>query len=108
MDQGTAGAGGDQSPTSVLRHLMPYTGTLGIVFDRYDAEEVRGRLEWSPDLCTTGGVLHGGVIMALADSTGAANAFLNLPDGATGTTTVDSSTRFLRAVRDGSIEARSR
>jgi 1,4-dihydroxy-2-naphthoyl-CoA hydrolase len=53
-------------------------------------------------------VLHGGVIMALADSTGGACAFLNLPDGAGGTTTIQSTTNFLRAVRNGHIEATSR
>jgi uncharacterized protein (TIGR00369 family) len=58
-------------------------------------------------LCTSGGVLHGGVIMALADSTGGTCAFLNLPSGAVGTTTIESKTNFLRAVRDGHIEARS-
>ncbi len=98
----------ERDPTTLLRGLMPFAGTLGITFDRYDAEEVRGRIEWSPSLCTTGGVLHGGVIMALADATGAASAFLNLPEGAQGTTTVDSNTRFLRAVREGTVEAVSR
>ena len=62
---------------------------------------------WRPDLCTSGGVLHGGVIMALADTAGASCAFLNLPAGA-GTTTVESKTNFLRAVRDGSALATSK
>ncbi len=87
---------------------MPLTATLGMTFERYERDEVRARIEWSPELCTSGGVLHGGVVMALADSAGAANAFLNLPEGATGTTTVESSTRFLRAVRAGAVEARAR
>ena len=65
-------------------------------------------MAWDERLCTSGGVLHGGVLMALADSTGAACAFLNLPAGATGTTTVESKTNFLRAVRDGYVEAISR
>jgi len=51
---------------------------------------------------------HGGVIMALADSTGGACAFLNLPEGAAGTTTIESKTNFLRAVRAGHIESASR
>lgn len=46
--------------------------------------------------------------MALADSTGAACAFLNLPAGASGTTTVESKTNFLRAVREGYVESSSR
>jgi uncharacterized protein (TIGR00369 family) len=97
-----------ESPDEMLGRLMPFARTLGVTFDRYEAEEVRGHVEWSPERCTAGGILHGGVIMAPADSTGAACAFLNLPAGAEGTTTVDSNTRFLRAVREGSAEARSR
>ncbi|RSN47761.1 aromatic compound degradation protein PaaI [Amycolatopsis sp. WAC 04197] len=56
-------------------------------------------------LCTLGGVLHGGTLMALADATGAVCAFLNLPEGAQGTTTVESKTNFLRAVRSGHATA---
>ena len=87
---------------------MPFTKTLGITVVTYTAEEVRARLHWDATLCTAGGVLHGGVLMSLADSTGAACAFLNLPAGATGTTTVESKTNFLRAVREGHVDARSR
>ena len=56
-------------------------------------------LAWRPELCTSNGILHGGVIMALADSAGAGCAFLNLPDGAAGTSTIESKTNFLGAVR---------
>jgi uncharacterized protein (TIGR00369 family) len=93
---------------NVLRDLMPYAKTLGATFSRYSEEEVVGRLDWAPELCTAGGLLHGGAVMSLADSTGAACAFLNLPDGAAGTTTVESKTNFLRGVRDGYVEAVSR
>jgi uncharacterized protein (TIGR00369 family) len=98
----------EQDASDVLRGLMPFTRTLGITFDRYSPDEVWGRIEWAQELCTTGGSLHGGVIMSLADSTGAACAYLNLPQTAQGTTTVESSTKFLRGVRDGFAEARSR
>jgi uncharacterized protein (TIGR00369 family) len=54
-----------------------------------------------------GGILHGGVLMALADSVGAYCAFLNLPPGGN-TTTIESKTNFLRAVRRGSVEAVAR
>jgi 1,4-dihydroxy-2-naphthoyl-CoA hydrolase len=87
---------------------MPLVKTLGIETLVNSPSEVRARLDWSEALCTSGGVLHGGVIMALADSTGGACAFLNLPDGAGGTTTIQSTTNFLRAVRNGHIEAASR
>lgn len=90
---------------NVLLDLMPLARTLGASFSRYDKDEVRARLEWAPGLCTVNGLLHGGAVMALADSTGGACAFLNLPEYAQGTTTVESKTNFLRGVREGSIEA---
>jgi uncharacterized protein (TIGR00369 family) len=93
---------------NILLDLMPFTKTIGAVFSRYSKEEVRARLDWAPERCTAGGLLHGGAVMSLADSTGAACAFLNLPDGAAGTTTVESKTNFLRGVRDGYVEAVSR
>lgn len=91
--------------TEGFRELMPLCRTLGIEVVRYEPEEVRLRMAWAPALCTSGGVLHGGALMSLADSAGGACAFLNLPEGATGTTTIESKTNFLRAVRDGHVEA---
>ncbi|HZU78962.1 MAG TPA: PaaI family thioesterase, partial [Acidimicrobiales bacterium] len=88
-----------------LQALMPLAATLGIEFVDVGPERVTARLDWAERLCTSGGLLHGGVLMALADSTGAACAFLNLPEGAGGTTTVESKTNFLRGVRSGRIEA---
>jgi uncharacterized protein (TIGR00369 family) len=88
--------------------MMPFTRTLGITWERSEPDEVRARLAWAPGLCTAGGALHGGVVMALADSAGGACAYLNLPDGAQGTTTVESKTNFLRAAREGHIEATAR
>jgi 1,4-dihydroxy-2-naphthoyl-CoA hydrolase len=83
---------------AALADLMPFARTLGIVFDHAAKDEVRAHVAWAPELCTSGGLLHGGVLMSLADSTGAACAFLNLPEGA-GTTTIESKTNFLRGVR---------
>jgi uncharacterized protein (TIGR00369 family) len=92
----------------MLGRLMPFARTLGAEFTRYSKEEVRVRLDWAPELCTSGEVLHGGVVMSLADSSGAMCAYLNLPEGAAGTTTVESKTNFLRGVHEGSVEAVSR
>jgi uncharacterized protein (TIGR00369 family) len=94
--------------TDTMRELMPFASILGITALSYRPEEVRARLAWAPGLCTSGGVLHCGALMALADSTGGACAFLNLPAGAQGTTTIESKTNFVRAVRDGYVEAASR
>ena len=52
--------------------------------------------------------MHGGAIMSLADTCGGIGAFVNIPDGATGTATIESKTNFLRAVRGGSITGTSR
>jgi uncharacterized protein (TIGR00369 family) len=104
----SAASSADPSDPAGLNALMPFTQTIGATFSLSTDSEVRARLEWSESVCTAGGLLHGGAVMALADSTGAACAFLNLPDGAVGTTTVESKTNFLRGVRSGSIEATSR
>ena len=86
---------------------MPFAVELGIELVDARAEEVRARLEWSARLCTTGGVLHGGVLMSLADTAGAMCAFLNLPPGGA-TSTIESKTNFFRAVREGHVEAVAR
>jgi 1,4-dihydroxy-2-naphthoyl-CoA hydrolase len=98
---------GDPEQLTRLVELMPFAAGLGIVLDAATPEEVRGRLAWAPELCTTGGVLHGGVLMALADSLGGVCAFLNLREGA-GTTTTSSSTVFLRALREGEVVGTAR
>jgi 1,4-dihydroxy-2-naphthoyl-CoA hydrolase len=102
-----APTGGDDL-TATIHGLMPFARTLSIEVAAYTPEEVRARLGWSAELCTADGVLHGGAVMALADTTGGACAFLNLPEGAAATTTVESKTNFLRAVRSGFAEATSR
>jgi uncharacterized protein (TIGR00369 family) len=92
--------------TEMVNAQMPLGSTLGLrTFG--GPEEVDATLEWAPELCTAAGVLHGGVLMALADSAGGVCAFLNLPAGAT-TATIESKTNFLGAVREGSVTARSR
>ncbi|MFD2092192.1 PaaI family thioesterase [Blastococcus deserti] len=90
-----------------LLAAMPFAVATGIVLDRADPTEVTGRLPWSPDRCTAGGVLHGGALMTLADTVGAACAFLNLPEGAS-TSTVASSASLMRAVRGGAAHATAR
>ena len=84
---------------------MPLVRALGIRTGEYTADRVVLSLEWAPQLCTAGGVLHGGVIMALADSAGGACALLNLPAGASGTTTIESKTNFFGTIRAGTVTA---
>jgi 1,4-dihydroxy-2-naphthoyl-CoA hydrolase len=81
---------------------VPFAGELGVELVTASPEEVRGTMGWAAELCTVEGVLHGGALMAFADTLGAVCAFLNLPEGTT-TTTVESKTNFFRAVRGGRV-----
>jgi 1,4-dihydroxy-2-naphthoyl-CoA hydrolase len=98
----------DSDLTATARDSMPFAETLGLEIVAASAEEVRARLPWEARLCTAGGILHGGALMSLADAAGALCAFLNLPEGSSGTATIESKTNFFRAVRDGHVDARSR
>ena len=93
--------------TKFMHETMPFTAVLGAEATKAEPDEVRAHLGWDPARCTAGGLMHGGVLMALADSVGAWCAFLHLPEGAN-TTTVESKTNFLRGVRGGKVEAIAR
>jgi uncharacterized protein (TIGR00369 family) len=95
------------APAELLA-AMPFAGALGIELHEATAGRAVGSLAWSPDTCTVGGALHGGALMTLADSVGAVCAYLNLPEGASGTSTVESKTNFLRAVTAGRVHATAR
>jgi uncharacterized protein (TIGR00369 family) len=86
---------------------MPFGALLGIELQAASPAEVVGSFRWREDLCTVGGLLHGGALMSLADSLGGLCAYLNLPRGAS-TATISSSTNLLHAVRDGAVTARAR
>jgi 1,4-dihydroxy-2-naphthoyl-CoA hydrolase len=95
----------DQSPTDFLRSGVPLAATLGIEADEISPGRVVLRLGHDETLCTSGGAMHGGTLMALADTAGGVCAFLNLPDGAAGTSTIESKTNFLGAAREGTVTA---
>ncbi len=98
-----------EPPSSAqLREMMPFAALIGLEIEQATPQLVRGLVRWAPERCTAGGILHGGVLMALADSCGAACAMLNLPQGAVGTATIESKTNFLRAVREGTVTASTR
>lgn len=82
-----------------LKGLFP--DLMGLQLTEVTPEKVVATLEVRPDLCTTGGILHGGALMAFADTLGAVGTFVNLPPGK-GTTTVESSTKFVGAAKAGS------
>ncbi len=93
--------------TDALVDAMPFARLLGMTVDEASADRVVARLEHRPDLCTTGGLMHGGALITLADTTGAICAFLGLPDGA-GTATTSSHTSLFRAARSGTLTATAR
>lgn len=79
---------------------MPFADLMGLEITERGKDRVVGRLTVREDLCTAGGILHGGAFMAFADALGAIGGFLNLPAGAR-TTTLESKTNFLGSARVG-------
>ena len=80
---------------------LPFATLIGIRFTSAAPERVTAEMDVREDLCTNPAVLHGGAIMAFADTLGAAATILNLPEGA-GTTTIESKTNFLAPAPLGS------
>lgn len=84
-----------------LAERMPFSRLMGVEVEEAGKERIVGWLTVRPDLCTAGGILHGGAVMAFADALGAIGAVPSLPEGAKGTTTIESKTNFLGAAREG-------
>ena len=82
-----------------VRDLLP--GLLGVQFVQVTPERVTASLVVRPEICTVGGILHGGAIMAFADTLGAVGTIVNLPPGGR-TTTIESKTNFISAAPAGS------
>ena len=61
---------------------MPFAKLLGLEITKQDKDHVTAKMLVRPELCTSGGAVHGGVLMAFADSVGAIATFINLPEGA--------------------------
>jgi uncharacterized protein (TIGR00369 family) len=89
---------------TALVALLPFAADLGIELEEATADRVVATLPWAARLCTSGGILHGGVLMTLADSAGALVAYLGLPPGAS-TATMTSTTQFFRPVPAGTLRA---
>jgi uncharacterized protein (TIGR00369 family) len=79
---------------------QPFPTLMGVEVISAERDAVRARLVVRPDLCTAGNIMHGGAIMAFADTLGAIGTVLNIPREA-GTTTIESKTNFLSAAREG-------
>ena len=80
---------------------MPFANLLGLTVTRQDKDQVTAKMLIRPELCTAGGFVHGGALMAFADSVGAIATVLNLPEGAQGTATIESKTNFVRSAKPG-------
>lgn len=80
---------------------IPFARSLGMDITRADKDMITANVLVTENLCTTGHIMHGGAIMAVADTLGAIGAFLNLPDGAKSTTTIESKTNFLGGAKEG-------
>jgi uncharacterized protein (TIGR00369 family) len=82
--------------------LLPFAALLGIEFVSATPDRIAARMTVRDDLCTRPAVLHGGALMAFADTLGAAGTLVNLPAGA-GTTTIESKTNFFAPAPAGSM-----
>ena len=80
--------------TRIRQQMLPFAELLGIEFVTASSDKIVAEMTVREDLCTRPAVLHGGAIMAFADTLGAAGTILNLPEGA-GTTTIESKTNFV-------------
>lgn len=87
----------------IKAHPLPFAELLGVEFTSAESDAVEARMLIRPDLCTLGGFAHGGAIMSLADTLGAAAAFVNLASEAKGTTTLESKTNFVAGAPVGSV-----
>lgn len=92
----------DQQQPDSVEQLMPFAAQLGLQIEQSSPEAVTATAEWAAERCTVGGVLHGGYLMALADSVGAIAAVHHLPEGGA-TSTIESKTNFFRPVTTGTV-----
>jgi 1,4-dihydroxy-2-naphthoyl-CoA hydrolase len=81
---------------------LPFAEMMGIVFVAADKDKVVAELEVTPKLCTRPTTIHGGALMAFADTLGAAGTILNLPEGAS-TATLESKTNFIAGAPIGTL-----
>jgi uncharacterized protein (TIGR00369 family) len=91
----------DSETAAAIVKMVPFSAHLGFEITALGREEVVVEVVVMPEYCTSGGTAHGGFLMALADFTGAVGAFQVLPEGAKGTTTIESKTNMIGAAPVG-------
>ena len=79
-----------------------FPGLMGVRITVAEPDRIVGEMTVRPDLCTSGGTLHGGAYMAFADTLGAIGTVVNLAPGKR-TTTTDSSTKFMTGAKVGTV-----
>src|SRR5438270_12986851 len=79
---------------------MPFAELKGVMFTEAGKDRVVARMSVRPDLCTLGHTIHGGALMAFADSVGAAATVINLPEDSKCTTTIESKTNFIGGAKE--------
>jgi uncharacterized protein (TIGR00369 family) len=84
-----------------IRKHIPFAGLLGIDVISAEKDRIEARMLVRSDMCNPMKGLHGGAAMSLADTLGAMGASINLPEGAGGTTTLESKTNFIGVAREG-------
>jgi 1,4-dihydroxy-2-naphthoyl-CoA hydrolase len=97
----------DDGLTDFLYRAMPFMALIGVEAVSATPQEVHLQVAWHTTRSNRGGLLHGGLMLGLADGAGAWCAALNLPEG-TRTATIESKTNFLRSIRSGVVQAISR
>ena len=80
--------------TRIRGQMLPFAELLGVEFVSASPDKIVAEMIVREDLCTRPAVLHGGAVMAFADTLGATGTIANLPQGA-GTTTIESKTNFV-------------
>jgi 1,4-dihydroxy-2-naphthoyl-CoA hydrolase len=90
------------TPLEKIRSMkIPFAELKGVTFVEADRDRVMAKMLVRPDLCTVNHSIHGGAVMAFADSVGAAATVINLPEDAKGTTTIESKTNFIGGAKEG-------
>ena len=87
--------------SEIRANMLPLAKLMGIEFTHVEPDRIVAEMLVRDELCTRPAVLHGGAVMAFADTLGATGTFVNLPEGK-GTTTIESKTNFLGPAPAGS------
>ena len=95
---------GNDTDNEAMIEMMPFAAKLGIALEEAGPERVVATLPWAPELCTSSGIMHGGVLMSLADTVGALVVVLGLAEGEV-TATITSTTQMFRPMTGGTVRA---